>query len=154
LKGYLYPLNKMLIGEARAIPFYKSFANVVSDSLKKLPSYNGVVYRGLALRLEKKEKFYNKYKEGEVITENAFISTSKNMEKALDFAKPRHQDQDNVLFIINSKTGKHIENISEYGKYNDEDLNEEEILFNKQIKFKINAIKKDKGYVFITMDEI
>ncbi|WP_218715845.1 ADP-ribosyltransferase [Nocardia sp. No.11] len=92
--------------------------NDIDTALSKLPNYDGVVYRGTDLPAD----VIAKYKPGEVITEDAFVSTSRNSSGSFP---------GNVQFEIASKTGKDIEQYSRIPNAADE----AEVLFRPGSKF-------------------
>lgn len=118
--------------------FLNSYSKTLNDSLKKLPSYKGVVYRGTNLKENVLDKYRKAYKSKKSIVEQQFLSTSKSVSMAF---------QGNVQFIINSKKGKSIKHLSGF-------INEDEVLFNVKSKFKINKILEQDGKVKIFMEEI
>ena len=117
--------------------FFEKYRKVMNSALDKLESYKGTVYRGADLSLE----VINKYKKAaEPYTENYYLSTSKNKDKAFER---------NTIYEIKSKSGKQIEELS-YFSY------EKEVLFKEETKFKINAVYFDEktNRNVIEMEEI
>ena len=94
----------------------KRFIAVVNQGLDKVPAYNGMTYRDTTLPDEVLEK----YQIGKIVTEKAFTSSS--IDNSLSTFKG------NVRFIIQSKNGKIIEDISDYP-------DEREVLFKDRTKF-------------------
>ena len=94
----------------------KRFIAVVNQGLDKAPAYNGMTYRDTTLPDEVLEK----YQIGKIVTEKAFMSSS--IDNSLSTFKG------NVRFIIQSKNGKIIEDISDYP-------DEREVLFKDRTKF-------------------
>ena len=94
----------------------KRFIAVVNQGLDKVPAYNGMTYRDTTLPDEVLEK----YQIGKIVTEKAFMSSS--IDNSLSTFKG------NVRFIIQSKNGKIIEDISDYP-------DEREVLFKDRTKF-------------------
>lgn len=70
------------------------FSFALIKSLMKIPSYEGLVFRGIQFRDVKSQK-------GDIISFNSFTSTSLYREKALQFGKK-------TLYTIRSLTGKNI----------------------------------------------
>jgi hypothetical protein len=91
----------------------------ISDALQKLPPYHGPVIRGTDLPPE----VLAEYRPGEVITEDAFLSTTTNpaVSRSPSFAG-------NVEFRIMSSTGRNISSVSMFP-------GEQEILFPAGTKF-------------------
>ncbi|MET8878369.1 ADP-ribosyltransferase [Nocardia sp. NPDC004604] len=94
----------------------------LNAALDKLPNYEGEVNRKVQLPAD----VINSYKKGEDITEDAFTSTSRFGEN--------NKFDGNTEFTIISKTGKPIENMSNYGPWSGQ--NEGEILFKSGTKFR------------------
>jgi len=106
--------------------FIKGFRN--------LSAYQGEVYRGTVLDL-------SQYKVGEVILWKAFTSTSLDKKMAIEFLQGRTVKEGDpskkVLFTIQSKSGRRIEEISFF-------RNEREIVFRGYTSFKIMSISAPK----------
>lgn len=105
----------------------------LNQALDKLPNYEGEVSRKVQLP----QNVIDSYKIGEDTTETAFTSTSR-------FTESNKFDGNTELTII-SKTGKPIENMSNYGPWSGQ--NEGEILFKSGTKFRC----VDKGVDPATM---
>lgn len=110
----------------------------MNSGLDKLNSYKGTVYRGADLTDEIFEKYKNSLKTGKVIVEESYLSTSR--EEGSAFTK-------NTFYIIKSKNGKQVENISKF-------MSEKEVLFKEGSKFKVNKIYTKNGKNIIEMDEV
>jgi hypothetical protein len=110
-------------------------ANGLNGALSKLPDHKGTVYR----RTSGPSVNVNLYKEGMIVEERAFTSTS---------TKSSFVDQGAVKYYITSKTGKSIEKISKYGK------NESEVLFRSGTRFKIQSVTKGKTSTVVKMEEV
>ena len=77
--GYLQINPYLRNPDGTGKPFRQKFqdkADGVSDALSKLPSEPGKTYRGS--NLQKRPEELAKYREGEIVREDAFTSTSKN----------------------------------------------------------------------------
>ncbi|MFX0573326.1 ADP-ribosyltransferase [Nocardia nepalensis] len=105
----------------------------LNQALDKVPNFEGEVSRKVQLP----QNVIDSYKIGEDTTETAFTSTSR-------FAESNKFDG-NTEFTIISKTGKPIENMSNYGPWSGQ--NEGEILFKSGTKFRC----VDKGVDPATM---
>ena len=100
------------------------FISVVEQGLSKLPIFEGKVYRYVDIDA----KYLRKYQMGEIVTEAAFTSSSvKEKVKGFDGY---------VKFVILSKNGKRIYNLSKYP-------HQYEILFGENTKFKVISIGYD-----------
>lgn len=110
-------------------------SRLISQALSKLPKYEGVVYRGEAMSMNKlQERFLNHI--GEVVSDKGFVSSSRYTDTPMKFVShggiPKSDKR--AIFEIHSKNGRDISRISEFnGIFNPE--NQHEILFDKGTKF-------------------
>ncbi|MEU6188056.1 ADP-ribosyltransferase [Nocardia sp. NPDC047038] len=114
-EGYM-ELNKAL-REGTVTPAQQARIDAINHALTKLPRYEGNVYRGAEIG----PKISAKYQPGQVVTEDAFTSTT---------SKPRSAFYGNVRFNILSRSGR---SVKEYSRF----PSEEEILFPSGSKFKV-----------------
>jgi hypothetical protein len=121
-----------------------TFGKLLFETLDKLPDYKGIVYRGVKLNKKQIKIYQDSFKNGELVIEHPFLSTSKSRMVAQEYKK-------NCLFIISSKTGKDIERIAKYGTFNPP--NEKEVLFKTNTKFKVLDIVKEKDLIEIILEE-
>lgn len=110
------------------------YNNQLNDTLDKLPPYKGVVYR--VVGVEDVDKFVEQLV-GQSTTEGYIqfatpVSTSKNKQVVHDFGG-------NVVFEIESKSGRDISHFSEFPE-------EEEVLFKNISKFKLKGKVKIKEF--------
>ncbi|CAM4258542.1 ADP-ribosyltransferase exoenzyme [Pedobacter westerhofensis] len=122
-----------------------NFGTILNTCLSKLENFEGLVYRCASLNSFELKKYLDAEKDGEAIIEHSFISTTKSELTAISFGR-------NTRFVIYSKTGKEIEKIAKYGKF--DPANEKEVLFKSGRKFTILEVIKEAGYTLITMEEI
>lgn len=118
--------------------FFERYIKVMNGGMEKLPTYQGEVYRGADLPPEAINKYKKALETGKPITENYYLSTSRLEEKAFD---------KNTSYIIQSKTGKMVEDISYF-------QSEREVLFREGTKFKILKVDFENGKNLIYMEEI
>jgi hypothetical protein len=104
-------------------------ANALNSALDKLPAHVGKVYRKVSVSTE----ISALYQPGKVFVEQGFMSTSKSSSTWAG----------DLQFVIHSKTGRDIEDISSHP-------DEKEVLFKSGTRFKITAREGNK----ITMEEI
>lgn len=104
-------------------------AKVIEQALCIAPTYEGIVYRGIDVKL--------KYEEGSIVRFSSFLSTSKERQIAENFGTA-------TLYIIRSRTGFDVSKISMFD-------HEKEVLFPMNIQFRITKVTK-KNVVY--MDEI
>ncbi len=98
-------LNKELRADNNIPEHLRVFEKLLNHSLSKIKSETGFFFRGVGNNInpEVDFKLFSDYKQNAVITEKAFLSTSKGKN-----VYPHR----NVEFIVESKTGKSIEKIS------------------------------------------
>ena len=121
------------------------FGKHLEKCLKKLPNYDGLVYRAALLTEDEIKRYSDAFINNLVLKEYSFISSSKSRLIAMSFLG-------NVLFRIYSKSGKDIEKISKFGVHGTP--NEKEVLFKTNRNFKVLDVKVEKDFTLITMDEI
>ena len=117
------------------------FRDQMKKTFEKLPAYKGEVHRGVSNSVEKRMRQFGIEEVGATYRAESFLSTS--YKKGAEFDKQ-------LVFILNSKTGRKIDTISEYG-------NEKEVMFLPGAEFKVTRIEKGEGpfdKTFIYMDEI
>jgi hypothetical protein len=137
-------LNKLLRGtkefsrNKNYTEFLNSYANVLDDSLSKLPNYKGPVYRGTRLSDELINKYKIAFKNKKAIEETFFQSTSFDSDKAF---------RGNVRFLINVKSGKKIDTYSAF-------KSESEVLLKRKTNYKVYDIKENGSITEIYMEEI
>lgn len=109
----------------------------IIDGLKKLPAFDGVVQRGVtdnvSTYIEK-----NGIKVGGTLRAEAYWSTSYDPKAAFD---------KRLIFVIQSKTGRKIDSLSEY-------VHEKEVLFVSGTEFNVTKIEEKLGKTYVYMDEI
>ena len=104
----------------------------IKFALKKLPNYEGVVFRNVALEKEIIENIL----ESGIYQDKAFVSTSRTK-------NPRFAG--NVRMTILSKTGKNIEQFTA--------ADESEVLFLPKTKFKLTDYKIENGLHYLELEE-
>ncbi len=115
---------------------YADFKNAALNQIKKaenalsrMPVFKGTVIRGTDINPDN-------YKVGQTVTEKGFTSTTKNSNYGGD-----------VKFVIQSKTGRDIDRISDYKG------SENEVLFKPGTKFKVTKKESINGRPHIYMSE-
>ena len=121
------------------------FGILLDNTLRKLPNYNGLVYRSVNLTEYELKKYEEASEKNTILVEYSFVSTSKSIGIASMFGK-------NCQFTILSQTGKEIETFTKYGF--DSGQNEKEILFRPNRKFSILEITKKDSITLIVMEEV
>lgn len=119
------------------------FRSEMKKTFEKLPAYRGEVHRGVSSQVESRLREFGIEEVGSTYRAEAFLSCSN--ERGASFAGSKR-----LIFIINSKTGRHIEDISNY-------KHEKEVLFLPGTEFRVTKIERDVGRdnkTFVYMDEI
>ncbi|NBQ92182.1 MAG: hypothetical protein EBT96_12560, partial [Betaproteobacteria bacterium] len=106
---------------------------LIKSGLAKLPDHQGEVYRGTHLTKEQLEA----YSVGKKLVEAAFTSTSRSIKMGQSYADlGTDGDGVHVLFVIESKHGKSIENYSAFRA-------EQEVLFTAGTAFEVTGRSVD-----------
>jgi len=117
----------------------RAIVETLDKAIKKLPKAPGVVFRKITVPKEKKKAFLKRYCDGKVISENQFVSTSKDE----DHAKNRIG---NVLMIYIQKSGREITKISNFTE-------EAEVLMPRKLNYEIKAVYKTHLGITIRLKE-
>lgn len=136
LFAYTDNLHVSLNKELRANTADKKLLAVrdeLNAALDKMPKYDGIVYREVDLN----EKLVNDIVKKATYKDKTFTSTSELEERS--FAG-------NVKFVIKSKTGRSIHQLSSYN-------HELEVLFKTDVEFKIRKITNFEDFIEIKMEE-
>lgn len=136
-------MNQSLRGEAKASPAISAEIKMATSGLRNMPIAQGTVYRGAALP----KSVIEQYKKGSTIEELGFTSTTESKQVADDFVEyNRTPGRENVFFVINSKKGRSMKQISMLPE-------EEEVLFEPKTKFNVLDVRTKNGRTLIYMDE-
>jgi hypothetical protein len=124
-------------------------------SLGKLPAYTRMVHSGVHLTADQLAK----YSEGEEVVWPAFLSTSVLRKVAIEFlkfgtdARPK-----NALFLIKSRTGRRIGDLSYFGPNGPgNEGNESEVLFMPNTRFVVTMRTNtgtETGVIEFELDEL
>lgn len=125
----------------------------VSDFIKNAPKMEGTVYRGMMWKQDKKSTkefnaFIDQMKEGSEITFPTFSSTSTDASTAMEFATlaSKKEPVHSVVIDMQSKNGVYLDGASAFEV-------EDEVLFDRQSKFKIIGVDRDIDPIKISMAE-
>lgn len=124
------------------------FGQGLAVALAKLPAYVGLAFGGVQLRLAQLMFYRASADAGEPVSWPAFLSASQKATIAHQYLYSSHK---NCLFIIQSRTGRLIEEVSKYGI---EGQNEYEILFAPRTRFEVLEVAIETGYTRIVLDEL
>jgi len=138
-RGISYPFNQAKRGFGEMTEFFTTFDEFLGNGLSKLDDYPGTVYRGTAVQESYVfSKYQNAFLNGTAISEEAYTSTSKVTDFLSDYMNRNvNQGDVNVVFNIQSKTGKDIEQISNFGSKFPENVNHKEVLFRPNVQFNV-----------------
>jgi len=118
---------------------YRAQIAITSSALDKLPAFRGSVFR----RADAGD-WLDSFQEGAVVNERAYCSTSTEYDTQLG-----KSGKGKVEFVIKSRTGKDITQLSGKGEL------ENEVLFDQNTKFTVSQrMVDDDGTVVIYMDEV
>lgn len=84
------------------------FGKHLRKALENLPSFNGLVYRGVSLTPGQFRLYQKHLSSKEPLVEHAFLSTSYRRTLAMKFGTP-------YLFVIHCKNGKSVEEYARFG---------------------------------------
>lgn len=120
------------------------YKDELNASLSKLRNYEGQVYRTIS---DTSGNLAKMYEPGKPITLKEFVSTSRSPRPS--YMAFEHASTGSTRFVIESKTGKWIESVSNYAA-------EKEVLFRSGTKFMVTkkTYNKDRGTWDIHMKEI
>jgi len=134
----------------------KAYEAEVNSELQHIASYQGEVYRTITNAHVGGKALSEKYVPGQVQQFDEFLSTSRSASpsyRAFVDAKGSYvlneSQADKIRFVIQSKTGKPIERVSQYTL-------EQEVLFGSKSRFIVTkkVFNQDRGTVDIHMTEI
>ena len=124
------------------------FGQGLVAALAKLPAYAGVVNGGVFLPPEQLQYYRARAQDGQPVSWPAFLSTS---QKATIARQYLYSSGKNCLFVIQSRTGRLIAEISKYGV---DGQNEYEVLFVPHTRFEVLEVADETGYTRIVLDEL
>lgn len=130
-------VNKDLRSGAIPSDATKKYVKTMNYALSQLPDWHGLVMRGVNLSKD----IQSKYKVGETVIEKAFTSTSAD----------RGFPEMNTQFIIVSKHGKNVSELSEQGGTKADGA---EIVFSTDTPFKVLDKMEVAGITYIVMEEV
>lgn len=125
------PVNRQL-REGTITPQQYKYAKSLDKALRKMPPYEGTVYRKTDLPAEVAKK----YKEGNIVVERSFTSSSTSP----------HVWSGAYRYVINSKTGREISRLSSHGS-------EKEVLFTMNSDFKVTKVVGKEIHMEEIIDE-
>ena len=127
--GNFYKAFNKALRTGMATPKITRYENLLNKALEKLPKFNGISYRAVQ-KLSKED--LARYKEGAVVTESFFVSTSE-LKKVQGFGGK-------VRFEIYGKNGRKVANLSLYPS-------EKEVLFKSESRFIVKRVSKT-GFIW------
>lgn len=122
--GSFYKDFNQALRAGKVTPKIARYESLLNTALEKLPKFSGISYRAVQ-KLSKED--LARYKEGEVVTEPFFVSTSE-LKKVQGFSGK-------VRFEIYGKNGRKVANLSLYPS-------EKEVLFKSESRFIVKRVSK------------
>ena len=124
------------------------FGRGLAAALTKLPLYVGLAYSGVFLQPAQLHYYRARAQDGQSVSWPAFLSASQRDAIARQYL---HSSGKNCLFVVQSCTGRRIEEISKYGV---DGQNEYEVLFAPNTRFEVQQVADETGYTRIVLDEL
>lgn len=124
------------------------FGRGLVAALAKLPPYMGSAYSGVQLSNTQLEFYRACAQDRQPVSWPAFLSASQKSTIAHQFL---HSSEKNCLFVIQSRTGRLIEEVSKHGV---DGQNEYEVLFIPRTRFEVLEVVHEPGYTYIVLDEL
>lgn len=119
-----YLLNEALREGYELSEEQKALMRNLDNALEKLPSFEGVTYRSLdSYRIMDLESFWEKYQEGNIVSEKAYTSTSAEV----------YDDTFDIQMVIAGKSGRDLREYTEF---------ESEILYPRNVKFLVIKVEE------------
>ena len=121
---------------------------IITKTLEKAPKYEGESYRMMSF-WQKEKKYADaiiKQLEDGVFIDKGFMSSTKDL-KTAEFFASKSKDDYTFKFTIRSKKGIAVDDVSA-------NKGEEEILFNKNSKFKVVSFEKKDGIYNAILEDI
>ena len=152
--GNYRQLNKQM-ENGTLTDFNRAAQTLIQQGLIKAPIYNGTVYRGMIIKRKEFERTFG----GDMVQQNRFISSSRDINVAFDFAtrdqNRMKRNEIQVFFKIQSKSGRDISEISEFnGKFVPGKQNQQEVLFMSNTAFRIDKKEYSGNVVWVNISEI
>ncbi len=120
--------------------------------LAKLPPYMGQVYSGQYLAPDTLASLAQALREGRSLQWPTFLSTTYFAPIAMMFLRTPGK---NTLLVIESRTGRLIEELSHYGSHGAvPGQNEREVLFAPGVRLAVVALEPADGYTRVTLREV
>ena len=135
----------------KLVAILKPYINLAVSGLEKLPDYPGTVYRGSKMTAEWVKKYEDAAKQGTLMSDPAFLSTSYSQTQAEVFrdqpdAEAKKAGKIPVMYTIQSKHGKRIEFLSYKAR-------EAEVLFKPGTNFRVLRVDRGAAHTDILMVE-
>jgi len=131
------------------VPYAKILENMFSKYNSNFPKTTAL-FRGIPLNIEE-FKIYSSIIVGSIlILDKSFMSFSKDIEVALDYAEVDLNSNKSLVIIAKNRKSNDLD-LSEYSFFEDE----AEILLNKSLKWKVLKLKKseDGNNIYLEVEE-
>ena len=148
-------LNKE-IREGKLSEFNIAFSSLLSSALAKLEPVQATVYRTIRLNKTQLGNWLELAERKGEIKFDGFTSTSLKRsipERMMRDKSARKSNETDVLLVLESKTGKHIEELSQFSGRFDGKPNQYEVLFDKGGRFRFEKFEKINGNIVFYLSE-
>lgn len=148
-------LNKQL-RDGKLSEFNAAFSELLSDGLKKIPQVEATVYRTLRLNRTNFNEWVNMATAGTETTFKGFTSTTFERSVAEQIAIKHagiKKNETDILLVIKGKTGRPIEDFSQFGGRFKGKPNQREVLFDKGMNIRFERLEfEGTRYVFYAFE--
>lgn len=125
--------------------FNEAFATLMERGLDKIEPITATTYRTIRLNKTNLNKWLSMAGNRSTTTFHGFTSSSLDRSIAEDFARKhtgRKNNETDVLLVIRGKSGRPIENISQFGTLDNGKPNQREVIFNRGKKFRVLSCRE------------
>ena len=134
----------------------EAFSELLSSGLSKLPSVEATTYRTIRLNKTNLKGFCALAESKSETTFVGFTSTSMERKTVIDFASAhlgKKNNETDVILVINGKNGHKIEDFSQFGGRFEGKQNQQEVLFDKGAKFRVEKMQMEDGFPVFYLTE-
>lgn len=136
--------------------FNQAFSELLSNGIEKIPPIQATVYRAVRLNKTRLKEWTGMANTQSETVFKGFTSTTYDRSIAEQFAsnhKGKKRNETDVLLIISGKTGRPIEDFSQFSeRFNNP--NQREVLFDKGMKVRFESVTKENGRPVIYITEL
>lgn len=150
-------LNKEL-RDGKVSEFNQAFSTLLSRALEKIEPVEATVYRTVRLNRTNLRAWVNQANAQAETTFSGFTSTSLDrsvIEGMIQTkAEGRKNNESDVLLVIESKSGRPIQDFSQFGGRFDGRANQREVLFDKGRRFRFDRVAQEGDRFVFYLSEI